>query len=283
MNKTNNSSTDPSTGISSGSSTGISSDQIVNHIKNTSLISNIIVRESVTSTNSLLKDMAKAGAPDGTVLIAEAQTSGRGRLGRSFHSPKDTGIYFSILLRPSMSANESLFLTTSAAVAVAKGIEDISNHKADIKWVNDVYISDRKVCGILTEGSINSTGNLDYAIVGIGINIYPPADNFPDDIKNIAGSVFNHYTSNTENEKEKLIASILDYFTEYYLNFSDKAFFDEYKQRSFLLGRKIYIIENDIRIPATALDIDEECHLIVELEDGQIRELSSGEVSIKLS
>lgn len=243
---------------------------------------NIIVEKSVTSTNTILKNMAANGAPEGTVLVAEMQTNGKGRLGRCFHSPANTGLYFSILLRPQISAQEALFLTTSAAVAVAKGIEDISNSKAHIKWVNDIYIHDRKVCGILTEGSVNpDTRMLDYAIVGIGINVFPPKEVFPADIENIAGSIFDN-TENSSNNKSRLIARTLDYFMAYYQSLEEKSFFEEYKKRSFLIGRKIYVVDKQNYIPATALDITDNCHLVVRFEDGTLKELSSGEVSIKI-
>lgn len=242
----------------------------------------IKVYKSISSTNTVLKEFAAAGAPEGTVLVAECQTSGRGRFGRNFHSPSDTGIYFSILLRPSMPANESLFLTTSAAVAVAKSIESVSDCKADIKWVNDVYINDKKVCGILTEGSFNvETGKLDYAIVGIGINVCPPKNGFPEDIKDVAGSVFTREEDSVDS-RSKLVAEVLNIFMDYYAHFSEKKFYKEYKERSFLLGREIYVVEGDKTTPATALDLDNECHLIVKFQDGTIKELSSGEVSIKI-
>lgn len=243
---------------------------------------NIKVYKSISSTNTVLKEMAEDGAPEGTVLVAECQTSGRGRLGRNFHSPSDTGIYFSILLRPTMPANESLFLTTAAAVAIAKSIESLKDCKADIKWVNDVYIDDKKVCGILTEGAFNvETSSLDYAIVGMGINICPPKGGFPEEIKSIAGSVFTR-DENSVNSRSRLVAEVINLFMEYYEGLSERKFFEEYKKRSFLLGRNIYVVDKDNYLPAKAIDIDNDCHLIVEFPDGTRKELSSGEVSIKL-
>lgn len=242
----------------------------------------IQVYQSLSSTNTVLKELAAEGAPEGTVLVAETQTAGKGRLGRSFHSPSDTGIYFSILLRPSMPANESLFLTTAAAVAVCQGIEAVSCCKADIKWVNDVYIQDKKVCGILTEGSFNAeTGKLDYAVVGIGINVCPPKSGFPEELKDIAGSVFTR-EEDSVNSRSRLIAEVLNNFIDHYTHFSERKFFSEYKSRSFLLGRRIYIVEGDTLTPATALNLDDECHLIVKFDDGTIKQLSSGEVRIKI-
>ena len=144
-------------------------------------------------------------------------------MGKNFYSPSKTGIYLSILVRPDIPAGESLFLTTSAAVATAKAIEDVSDKKADIKWVNDIYISDKKVCGILTEASFNiETGKLDYAIVGIGINICYPDGGFPDNINDIATAVFDSNTD-TVNKRSILIAHLLDYFMDYYENFDKKS------------------------------------------------------------
>ena len=131
----------------------LSSYSIKQHLKNPHL--DISVFSSVTSTNTILKEMAEQGAKEGTVIIAEEQTAGRGRTGKQFYSPKGTGIYISILLRPDIPAEESLFLTTSAAVATARAIEDVSDKRALIKWVNDIYLEDKKTCGILTEGAFN--------------------------------------------------------------------------------------------------------------------------------
>ncbi len=112
-------------------------------------------------------------------------------MGKKFYSPSNTGLYISILVRPDIPADQALFLTTSAAVATAKAIEDVSNKKADIKWVNDIYIEGKKVCGILTEAAFNiETSKLDYAIVGIGINVCPPEGGFPEDISEIATAIF---------------------------------------------------------------------------------------------
>lgn len=236
----------------------------------------------VSSTNTILKEMAEQGSPEGTVIIAEEQTAGKGRMGKSFYSPSKTGIYVSILLRPTISAEDSLFLTTSAAVATARAIEDVCEKTADIKWVNDIYIDNKKVCGILTEGAFNvETGQLDYAIVGIGINICFPENGFPDDIKNIATAVFDKQTDST-NKRSILIAHLLDYFMEYYKNFNSKQYVDEYINRSMILGREINIIDGDKTIPATAMKIDQKCRLKVQLNDGSNRWLSSGEVSIRV-
>lgn len=243
---------------------------------------NIKVYNTITSTNTVLKDMAVKDASEGTVLIANEQTLGRGRMGRRFESPATSGVYFSILLRPDIPAEDSLFLTTSAAVAVAKAIEAVSDCKAEIKWVNDIYCNGGKVCGILTEAAFNSqTGKLDYAIVGIGINLYVPDTGFDESIKNIAEAVWDN-ADEASGEANILVAQVLNYFMEYYNSFESKSYLDEYISRSMVIGKDILVLKNGQSIPATALSIDNRCRLLVRYADGTEELLSSGEVSTKL-
>ena len=258
----------------------LSSYSIKQHLKNPHL--DISVFSSVTSTNTILKEMAEQGAKEGTVIIAEEQTAGRGRTGKQFYSPKGTGIYISILLRPDIPAEESLFLTTSAAVATARAIEDVSDKRALIKWVNDIYLEDKKTCGILTEGAFNvETGKLDYAIVGIGINVCIPDGGFPDNIKDIATAIFDKQTDSI-NKRSILIANLLDYFMEYYKDFKSKSYEKEYIERSMIIGKTITVIEGSKTSVAKAIDIDKNCRLKVQFEDGTTKWLSSGEVSTKI-
>lgn len=258
----------------------LSSYSIKQHLKNPYL--DISVFSSVTSTNTILKEMAEQGAKEGTVIIAEEQTAGRGRTGKQFYSPKGTGIYISILLRPDIPAEESLFLTTSAAVATARAIEDVSDKRALIKWVNDIYLEDKKTCGILTEGAFNvETGKLDYAIVGIGINVCIPDGGFPDNIKDIATAIFDKQTDSI-NKRSILIANLLDYFMEYYKDFKSKSYVKEYIERSMIIGKTITVIEGSKTSVAKAIDIDKNCRLKVQFEDGTTKWLSSGEVSTKI-
>lgn len=258
----------------------LSSYSIKQHLKNPHL--DISVFSSVTSTNTILKEMAEQGAKEGTVIIAEEQTAGRGRTGKQFYSPKGTGIYISILLRPDIPAEESLFLTTSAAVATARAIEDVSDKRALIKWVNDIYLEDKKTCGILTEGAFNvETGKLDYAIVGIGINVCIPDGGFPDNIKDIATAIFDKQTDSI-NKRSILIANLLDYFMEYYKDFKSKSYVKEYIDRSMIIGKTITVIEGSKTSVAKAIDIDKNCRLKVQFEDGTTKWLSSGEVSTKI-
>lgn len=259
----------------------LSSWSIRQHLKHSEL--KLTVYESISSTNTVLKELAEQGAKHGTVIISQEQTAGKGRMGKKFYSPSKTGIYLSILVRPDIPAQEALFLTTSAAVATARAIEDVSDKKADIKWVNDIYICDKKVCGILTEAAFNiETGKLDYAVIGIGINICYPEEGFPEEINEIATAVFEH-DSDTTNKRSLLIANLLDYFMDYYDNFDKKSYVNEYIKRSMLIDRNILIINGDTSTPAIAKEIDRDCRLKVLYEDGTEKWLSSGEVSIKIN
>ena len=176
------------------------------------------VRDSVDSTNTLVKHLAEQGGREGMVVIAQHQTAGKGRLGRSFYSPKGTGLYLSILLRPKFSAQEALSITTAAAVAVAEAVDQVTGKEggeAKIKWVNDVYYRYRKVCGILTEASIDfETGGLHYAVLGIGVNLTPPPGGFGPDIAPVAGALFPQAPA--PGTKTELAAAILSGFFRYY-------------------------------------------------------------------
>lgn len=234
---------------------------------------------SINSTNIKLKEEAKNGALEGTVIIADSQFQGHGRFDRVFHSPKN-GIYMSILLRPQFSGFNATLVTTAAAVAVAKAVEDLSGKETKIKWVNDVLISGKKICGILTEGAINpETLTPDYIVVGIGINAFKPQDGFDPEIQNIADAVFD---TESEDLKARLIAETINNFMNYYTKLTDKVFLECYRSRSAVIGKEITVIKNTIHYPAKALEIDNDCRLLVEYPDKSKEYLSSGEISIKL-
>ncbi len=256
----------------------ISSDSIKKYL--TVPINNIEVYKTVTSTNDLAKQYALDLKPEGTVIVAREQTAGRGRKGRSFYSPMSTGVYISVLLRPELTAEKTLYITTAAAVAVAKAIEKISGKEAKIKWVNDIFVDGKKVCGILTEGAIDfETGKMQYAVLGIGVNIKKPENDFPSEIQNIAGSVFD----TTDKEVSSIIvAEILNNFINYYKNLASKPFYEEYKKKMFLIGKQLTVYSGKDSYPAVAIDLDEELSLIVKDENGNIKKLNTGEVSIKI-
>lgn len=243
-------------------------------------IGQLLVQPTVTSTNALLRELAADRAPEGTVVIAGEQTRGRGRLGRSFYSPADTGLYLSLLLRPEgFSPAQAVRMTTMAAVAVCQAIEAVSGRNARIKWVNDIFLDGRKVCGILTEGSFDlETGSLNSIILGVGINVYAPADGFPRELEQIAGAVLPEPITDG---RSRLAAEFLNRFLELYRR-QNSTYAAEYRRRSLVLGRQVLVITPAEQKTALALDVDEECRLLVQYPNGKTEALSSAEISVKV-
>lgn len=228
-----------------------------------------VITESATSTNDVAKHLAGEGA-DRVAVIAPSQSAGRGRLDRAFVSPPG-GLYMSAVLRPHIPATDSGLVTAYAAVCVARAIERLTDLQAEIKWVNDVFVSGRKVCGILTEGGVGMEGGtLDYAVVGIGVNV---AD-VP--LPEVATSL--ERESGKRVSRLALAAEILDGLAALREETISRAFLDEYRSRSCVIGRDVLI---GGRTPAHAVGIDDDCALIV-THDGVTERLTAGEVSVTL-
>ena len=239
------------------------------------------VFDCVDSTNTRLIALAQAGAPEGTVIAAAAQSAGRGRQGRSFFSPEGTGVYFSILLKPDTFASDSVFITTAAAVAVCEAIEKNTQLRAGIKWVNDVMCNGKKVCGILTQSSISDNGAVNSVILGIGINITEPPGGFPADIAEKAGALFGG--DSPEYIRETLTADTLISLYGCYKSPDKKSFVNEYIRRSVLTGRTVTVLPHSGKsYTARVTGIDEQCRLLVNTEDGIDTVLFDGEVSLIL-
>lgn len=257
----------------------ISAQGIEKYLASQEGVFHIEVHKQVTSTNDFLKNLK---ASEGRVIVAQEQTGGKGRLGRSFYSPEGTGIYFSLLLTPTIPIDEATAVTAAAAVAVAEAMEKLAGKEVQIKWVNDIYINGKKVCGILTEGVFDMENRrLGQVILGIGINLMEPLEGFPSELIPSAGGVFKEGEA-PKDSKNLLIAEVLLRFWPYYKNLQDKNFLTGYRQRSMVTGKEILILRGkETPRKAKALDIDENFHLIVEREDGEIEHLSSGEVSIR--
>ena len=238
----------------------------------------ITVFDTVDSTNTLLKQAAEEGAPEGTVFAAIQQTGGRGRLGRRFYSPPRTGLYFSLLLRPDQSATDALTLTALAAVAAARGIEVVTGCRVGIKWVNDLYWKDRKICGILTEGSVDlERSGLQWAVLGMGINLTSPEGGFPSDCAQKAGAV---EETPVPGRRAALLGAVLNAFFEEYPRREEKRFLREYRNRSILIGRRVVPSDGSFPNGATAVGIDDGGGLILRGDDGEEKVLTSGEISI---
>ncbi len=240
------------------------------------------VRTSLPSTNAALREMAQSGAPDGTVLIANRQSAGYGRYQRAFFSPNG-GIYMSLLLRPRMEAAQALTLTTTAAVAVVEAIRELTQQQPCIKWVNDVYLKEKKVCGILTESALTPDGQLDYAILGIGINVFSPKGGFPKNIQSIAGSVYSADTVQS-GQRSALLVALLEKLAVLLPNAVSPAVHAAYCKASFLPGHTVVVMRDGKEDrPAVVLGIDEQYRLLVRYADGSCDALFSGEVSIRPS
>ena len=241
---------------------------------------NLILKKETASTNTDAKKLGEESNED-ALIIALRQTDGKGRLNRSFFSPSGTGLYLSLLLHPLLEAESVTFLTSLTAVAVAKAIERISNQKAYIKWVNDIYINNKKVCGILCNSAFSKDGKLSYAVIGIGININTPKNDFPDDIKDIASSVFKD-TPITTAQRTELVNCIVNEIL-YAIDNDVKAHLNEYRERSFLKDKTVTFTKDGKVTTAKVIGIDDDCSLLLKTLDGKTVSLFAGEVSVKQS
>ncbi len=232
----------------------------------------VFLFDEIDSTNTFLKSVANEN-PDFTVAIANKQTAGRGRMGRSFYSPSDNGIYLSILLKPEIAPDKALSITTMAAVAVAKTIEEFTGENAYIKWVNDVFFNGKKVCGILTEAGASSKDRLDYAVLGIGINLYESEQGFPEELKDIAGAIF----PKSAGIRQEFIIELINAFNEIY---SFGEYVQEYASRSMLDGKEIVFVKDGAELFGRVLGVDKDCGLLVDV-DGTTQKLNCGEATIK--
>lgn len=237
------------------------------------------VYNSLDSTNATAKELvARGDAKTGDLIIALSQTKGRGRMGRSFYSPENCGIYFSLVLRPNISAEDISLITPVAAVAVATAIEGFYEKTPKIKWVNDIFINEKKVCGILSEAVFGANGVAECVILGIGINLTAPKEGYPEEIKSIAGSVF---LADEDFDANHLIADTANRFLELYGNLKSENTVNEYRKRMLLIGSEVKYTLNSKEQIGRVVDIDNRYRLIVEKQNGEMEYLQSGEVTIK--
>ena len=235
----------------------------------------------INSTNLALRERTQE--EEGLVLAAMEQTNGLGRLGRSFMSPANTGIYFSILLKPQIANQEVTLLTTIAAVAVCEAIEKYTDKKPQIKWVNDIFIDSHKVCGILTEAALDlESGRLDYAVLGLGFNGVAPAEGWPAELQSVAGALFDGDPA--PGARAALAVAFLNEFWPLYRTGPRSGYLDEYRSRLALTGQRVLVTpRSGTPRPAAVLGIDDECRLVVRY-DGESRPaaLTSGEAGVRL-
>lgn len=242
---------------------------------------NIQVFDTIDSTNTRLKEMARAGVPEGTVLLSHSQTGGRGRLGRSFHSPKNKGIYFSLLLRPGVPASQMMHLTCAVGVAVCDAVEAVMDFRPGIKWINDLVAGRKKVGGILTELSIDPEGTVTAAVIGIGINCCHSREDFPPELQDIATSLQAH--TGRHCDQSRLVAALICelYRMRKTLISGKGAVMERYRKDCITIGKEIQVIRDAQWRPGLAADVLEDGQLLVRYPDGTQEPVDSGEVSIR--
>lgn len=236
---------------------------------------NIIVLDETDSTNNYAKNLASDGAEHGTVVIAESQNSGKGRLGRTFVSPYGKGLYMSIIIRPHFPVAFAPLITSAVSVAVALAVESLAHCSAQIKWVNDIFLNNRKICGILTEASLGLESNtLDYAVIGIGVNVL--SHDFAE-LNTIVTSV--QQETGVKISRNILCETIIRNVDSVLSKITDKSFLGDYRRREILTGNMISANAGNQKICGKALCIDDNANLIVQTSDG-IQTLASGEANL---
>lgn len=240
----------------------------------------IIFLHKTGSTNDFAKELATHGAAEGTVVIAEEQTAGRGRLGRNWFSPKG-GLYLSITLKPKLKASEAVKLVYVAGLAVAEALHELYGLKTETKWPNDVLVDGKKICGILTEMS-TSGEKVNFAILGIGINANVSLRAFPKELQTHVTSLKNELDGKII--LEELFRVVLEKLEENYASFLKEGFvsiLEKWKSYASFLGKSVEVTDATQKFHGLALDVDHEGALIIRLEDGTVKRIFSGDVTLR--
>lgn len=253
--------------------------EILSHLPKDHSWRNLIqLHDVLDSTNNHAKKLAQSGAPAGTVVIARRQTAGRGRLGRSFHSPADTGLYLSLILRPEQPADRLMHLTCATAVAACDALQRTCGLCAGIKWINDLTLAGRKLGGILTELGFGSDGKVSYAVIGIGINCHLQA--VPEEIKGLACSISDFTGEPNIGHLAAELILALEEMNKTLLCDRD-AIMDRYRRRCVTVGKQVRVISSERTETGTAEAVNDDGSLQVLFSDGQRKTVSSGEVSVR--
>ena len=235
----------------------------------------VVIFDEIDSTNNYLKNLAKDKSQNNILVVANYQTNGRGRLGRTFISDKSNGIYMSLLVRPNISINDAKKITCLTAVSINNAINELTGLNSKIKWVNDIYINNKKVCGILTEAQTSiEEGIIDYVVIGIGINVYKRE--FDESIKNIATSLEDEGAIISRNE---LIIQIIKYIDKYLNDFTNDIYMKEYQNSSYIVGKEVELNIRGNTFTATVLKINDEGELVVRTLDNEELTVYSGEIT----
>lgn len=233
------------------------------------------------STNDVLKQLAREGAAEGTVVIADQQINGHGRLGRSFYSPPGSGVYLSVLLRPKCAPPDLLHATCAVGVAMCDAVERVTGFRPSVKWTNDLVVEKRKLGGILTELGLTASGDISYLIAGIGLNCLQKAEDFPPEIRSMATSL--EMVTGATIQREALAASMMESLFEMSRNLltGKGAMLEQYRRDCVTIGKEISLVRGQEITRGTALDVDENGALVVAFSDGTVRAVNSGEVSVR--
>jgi len=273
-------------------------DKLSNKMSGT-YVPDFLLYDEVTSTNDLLKDAIKGTNTsgmnlrdtvkfrreglDGNSIISLSQSKGKGRSGRNFFSPPGCSVYFSVCFFPKEPIGQLGVLTPMAASAVYDSIKEVCDVDCGIKWVNDIFVDGRKVCGILTETTLNENSDIpEYVIIGIGLNVFYPKCTIPDDIKDIYGTIYGEQIEYNEDIIAELVSSIISRLLTYYTNLSARTFIDSYKQGLFIRGQEVsYISGNDISYIIVD-DVDDDVNLLAHDKNGKEYKFRDGEIRLKL-
>jgi len=257
--------------------------QLQDDLRTKHLGRSILFSREVGSTNEWAKELAMYGAQEGTVVIAETQTRGRGRLGREWFSPNG-GLWFSLILRPKLHPVEAAKLTFVAGLAVAKVLHEMFGLMVETKWPNDVLVNGKKICGILTE--MNTTGEkVNFVVVGVGVNANFDVEKvFPEELIRVTTSLENELRRKVR--LEKLFAGLLETIEKLYELYTRKGFnpvLEEWKGYAGFLGRRVEVTSPTEKLSGQALDVDRDGALVIRLKDERIRRVFVGDVSLQTS
>lgn len=271
----------------SSTSDVLNSFEISQELKTKTLGRNIVYLDSVDSTNNYAKKAALEGCEEGTLVVADNQTCGRGRLGREWNSPDKKGVWMSLVLRPEISFDEVQIITLAASVAVVQALYEVAQIEAGIKWPNDIIINGKKVCGILVEMNME-IDRINFLVLGIGLNVNQEKEDFSQELLDRAISLKMYMDQNANNQKilkrNEIIANILLKFEEIYDKVKCRAFEDiitEWKRYSVTLGKEVNITHKSKQYRGVAQDITKDGKLIVKCVNGSVIEVFSGEVSVR--
>jgi len=240
----------------------------------------IVFLESIDSTNTFAMELAEKGAPHGTVVIADSQSKGKGRLGRTWVSPPKKNIYMSVILRPDIGPKDATLLTIMTAVSCAKGVMKSTGLKAEIKWPNDLMVSHRKLGGILTEIK-SDPDRIIFAVIGIGINVNMISGSFPPDIKPVATSIREELGQ--MQSRTLIISEILKEIEAWYCVMKREGrrpLLEEWKQLSSTIGKKVKVVAGKETLTGIAEGIDDEGMLILKLPSGAHKKINAGDLTV---